>query len=187
MITKESIIWAIQFLQKHSDGDLFPNILELNAILDKAELLADELCRINLSQIEMGAHRRFIVPKDGVSYRQATQLDLQDSIIFTSVIYQYGSLIESRRLPSDIVFSYRFSPDMEHGFYADRNTWNTFWRTAYRKSLPGKTILYCDIADFLSRMAENTKFCERYLEDEEFRTEIDKILLPLVHARLSKI
>lgn len=39
----------------------------------------------------------------------------------------------------------------------------------------------------LSRMAENTKFCERYLEDEEFRTEIDKILLPLVHARLSKI
>lgn len=39
----------------------------------------------------------------------------------------------------------------------------------------------------LSCMAENTKFCERYLEDEEFRTEIEKILLPLVHARLSKI
>lgn len=39
----------------------------------------------------------------------------------------------------------------------------------------------------LSRMDENTKFCERYLEDEEFRKEVDKILLPLVHARLSKI
>ncbi|MDD4587713.1 MAG: hypothetical protein PHC60_04915 [Heliobacteriaceae bacterium] len=39
----------------------------------------------------------------------------------------------------------------------------------------------------LSRMEENTKFCERYLEDEEFRKEVDKILLPLVHARLSKI
>ena len=39
----------------------------------------------------------------------------------------------------------------------------------------------------LSRMAENTKFCERYLEDDEFRKEIDKILLPLVHTRLSKI
>lgn len=39
----------------------------------------------------------------------------------------------------------------------------------------------------LSRMAENTKFCERYLEDEEFRKEVDKILLPLVHTRLSKI
>lgn len=39
----------------------------------------------------------------------------------------------------------------------------------------------------LSRMEENTKFCERYLEDDEFRKEVDKILLPLVHTRLSKI
>lgn len=39
----------------------------------------------------------------------------------------------------------------------------------------------------LNRMAQNQEFCEKYLEDEEFRVEIDKILLPLVHARLSKI
>lgn len=39
----------------------------------------------------------------------------------------------------------------------------------------------------LSRMAQNQEFCERYLEDEEFRKEVDKILLPLVHERLSKL
>ncbi|MFW0860942.1 MAG: type I restriction enzyme subunit R domain-containing protein [Dethiobacter sp.] len=39
----------------------------------------------------------------------------------------------------------------------------------------------------LSRMTKNQEFCEKYLEDEEFRKEVDKILLPLVHARLSKI
>ncbi len=39
----------------------------------------------------------------------------------------------------------------------------------------------------LSRMTQNQEFCERYLEDEEFRKEVDKILLPLVHERLSKI
>lgn len=39
----------------------------------------------------------------------------------------------------------------------------------------------------LNRMTQNQEFCERYLEDEEFRKEVDKILLPLVHARLSKI
>lgn len=38
----------------------------------------------------------------------------------------------------------------------------------------------------LNRMTQNQEFCERYLEDEEFRKEVDKILLPLVHARLSK-
>jgi len=39
----------------------------------------------------------------------------------------------------------------------------------------------------LSRMTKNQEFCEKYLEDEEFRKEVDKILLPLVHERLSKI
>lgn len=39
----------------------------------------------------------------------------------------------------------------------------------------------------LSRMNQNQEFCERYLEDEEFRKEIDSVLLPLVHARLSKM
>lgn len=38
----------------------------------------------------------------------------------------------------------------------------------------------------LSRMTQNQEFCEKYLEDEEFRIEIDKILLPLVHDRLAK-
>ena len=39
----------------------------------------------------------------------------------------------------------------------------------------------------LNRMAQNKEFCERYLEDKEFREEVNKILLPLVHERLSKI
>lgn len=39
----------------------------------------------------------------------------------------------------------------------------------------------------LGRMTKNQEFCEKYLEDEEFRREVDKVLLPLVHERLSKI
>jgi type I restriction enzyme R subunit len=39
----------------------------------------------------------------------------------------------------------------------------------------------------LGRMAKNQEFCEKYLEDEQFRREVDKILLPLVHERLSKM
>ena len=35
-------------------------------------------------------------------------------------------------------------------------------------------------------MAENQEFFEKYLEDEEFRHEVEEILLPLVHERLSK-
>ena len=39
----------------------------------------------------------------------------------------------------------------------------------------------------LSRMTKNQEFCEKYLENEEFRKEIDKVLLPLVHERLSRL
>lgn len=156
MVNKDSLIWAIQFVQKHSDGDLFPKIIEFDALLEKSDELANKLSTIPLSQIETGAHRRFIVPKDELSYRQATQLDPQDSIILSSIVYQFGSSIESRRLPNDIVFSYRFNPDMEHGFYQDNGAWNNFWRTAYHKSLPHKTVLYCDIADYYNQVYHHT-------------------------------
>ena len=39
----------------------------------------------------------------------------------------------------------------------------------------------------LSRMTQNQEFCEKYLDDEEFRREVDGVLLPLVHSRLSKM
>ena len=80
MIEKASLLWAIQFIQKHSDGDLFPRIVEFDTLLEKAEELSEKLSTVNLSQLDTGAHRRFIVPKDELSYRQATQLDPQDSI-----------------------------------------------------------------------------------------------------------
>lgn len=38
----------------------------------------------------------------------------------------------------------------------------------------------------LSRMTQNQEFCEKYLEDEDFRKDVDKVLLPLVHNKLSE-
>ena len=39
----------------------------------------------------------------------------------------------------------------------------------------------------LDRMTQNQDFALKYLEDKEFRDEIDRILLPLLHTRLSKL
>ena len=49
-----------------------------------------------------------------------------------------------------------------------------------------KIVYDANIMDIvLRRMTQNQEFCERYLEDDDFRSEIDKVLLPLVHERLS--
>lgn len=39
----------------------------------------------------------------------------------------------------------------------------------------------------ISRMSQNQEFCVKFLEDEDFRKEVNNILRPLVHERLSAI
>lgn len=142
-LSSNSIRWAIKFVHSHADGDLFPKILEFDAI----NAMADEFVKLvegkDLSSFPPGSCRRFIVPKDEIAYRQATQLDPQDSIILTALIYQYGQGIEDRRLPKTKVFSYRFQPDATLGLYASQTAWNDFWQSAYKESKKFHTILYC--------------------------------------------
>jgi hypothetical protein len=167
----ESLESAVQFIADHSDGDLFPRIAEMMAIRDRKAEFAREVAQRPLSSFGPGPHRRFIVPKDDISYRQATQLDPQDSIILSAIVFQFGGSIEARRRPVTEVFSYRFSPTVQHGLYSGQSAWNDFWTTAANRARPqlalprtavpghynrtlGKKagcILYCDISDFYNQ------------------------------------
>ena len=121
MLDKASVEWAIDFISEHSDGDLFPQIAEMSAIQTEKDRLASDIAGKDLNQLPIGTSRRFIVPKDEISYRQATQLDPQDSIILSAIMHQYGAGVERRRKATDKVFSYRFSPSSEHGLYASQS------------------------------------------------------------------
>jgi len=151
-LSKASLEWAVDFVSTHSDGDLFPILPELEAILDKKDDFVKLLEGKDLSSFAPGAARRFIVPKDDFSYRQATQLDPQDSIILSAVVHQFGQGIEDRRLPPDKVFSYRFKPDPSIGLYSGESAWNNFWTKAHALSNTCGVVLYCDIADFYNQI-----------------------------------
>lgn len=148
----DSIDWAIDFVANHSDGDLFPKVIEMEALVAKKSEFIPLIEGKNLESFLPGACRRFIVPKDEISYRQATQLDPQDSIILSAIIYQFGKGIESRRLSTDRVFSYRFSPTSQYGLYGNTSAWNDFWNKARELSQRYTHILYCDIADFYNQI-----------------------------------
>lgn len=179
-LSSDSIHWAIKFVQNHADGDLFPKILEFDAI----NAMADEFVKLvegkDLSSFPPGSCRRFIVPKDEIAYRQATQLDPQDSIILTALIYQYGQGIENRRLPSTRVFSYRFQPDTTLGLYGNQTAWNNFWQSAYQKSENFNTILYCDIADFYNQIYHHT--IENQLIASGFPNQTIKWIISLLES-----
>jgi len=184
MIDEKSVEWAIEFISKKSDGDLFPKILEFEVINQRKKEFAKSICSKDLDSINIGAHRRFIVPKETTAFRQATQLDPQDSIILTSVIYQYGNQIEKRRLPTSQVFSYRFSPNVNDGLYLEKDMWDKFWNKAKLKSC-GKTIVYCDIADFYNQIYHH--IIENQLEESGFPFKEIKWIKKLLNSTTANV
>ena len=147
-----SIDWAIEFVLAHSDGDLFPRVEEIEAVrASKADFIALVEGK-PLADFTPGPHRRFLIQKDEASFRQATQLDPQDSILLSAVIHQFGSGIEQRRLGPAQVYSYRFAPTTSHGLYGNQGAWTDFWKTAKAHALSSPQVVYCDIADFYNQV-----------------------------------
>lgn len=155
-LSRDSIEWSIEFVEKHSDGDLFPKICELDAIVALKDDFVGLVEGKQLTTFNPKPCRRFIVPKDEISYRQATQLHPQDSILLSALVYQFGKGIEDRRLNIDQVFSYRFSPTADEGLYSSKTSWNDFWSAAHKKSQNAAVVLYCDIADFYNQIYHHT-------------------------------
>ena len=176
----QSIEWAIDFVVNHSDGDLFPKILEMEAIEANRNDFVTQIQGKNLSEFSPGGCRRFIVPKDEISYRQATQLDPQDSIILSALIYEYGNGIEARRLSSSQVFSYRFAPSTNNGLYGNDSAWNNFWSKAHLLSKKHSKILYCDIADFYNQIYHHT--VENQLIESGFTNQAIKWIILLLES-----
>jgi retron-type reverse transcriptase len=186
-LTSESLHWAVNFLYHHSDGDLFPKVLEIDAIYNMADEFVKyvENQNLDLDHFKPGSCRRFIVPKDELAYRQATQLDPQDSIILSALIYQYGQGIENRRLTKEKVFSYRFKPDSQSGFYDNQTSWNQFWTSAYELSNDFDTVLYCDIADFYNQIYHHT--VENQLIASGFSNQAKKWIINLIESTTAKV
>ena len=176
----DSIRWAVEFVDRHSDGDIFPRIPEFSTISANPDGIIDELTKRPVGDFEPLPCRRFIVPKDDLSYRQATQLHPQDSLILTAIVYQYGAGIESRRLPEDTVFSYRFDPDLQHGLYGAIGKWNDFWSAGAETSKGYSHILYCDITDFYNQIYHHV--IENQLAESSFQNQAIKWVRKLLES-----
>lgn len=185
VLSKDSVQWAISFVARHSDGDIFPPLPEIVAISEKPEKLIEKLTDNQIQTFSPCPTRRFMVPKGELSYRLATQLHPQDSILLAAVVYQYSSGIEERRVGTDRVYSYRFCPDNDCGLYGDNTGWNDFWSTAIRKSANCSHILYCDIADFYNQIYHHT--VENQLIESGFPNQICKWTINLFKATTANV
>ncbi|HUC81915.1 MAG TPA: RNA-directed DNA polymerase [Flavisolibacter sp.] len=167
-LQEASYRWSIKHLLKESDTDLFPRPPELTVIKESEEELIKELVAIDIRSYQWNAARRFLVPKDNVSYRNATQLHQIDSIVLGALLYEFGQLIEGKRLPEDIVFSYRFKPLSDGTMYANQSAWENYW-IACRNKVASQDddenyfvdgsfgyVVTCDISDFYNQIYLHT-------------------------------
>jgi hypothetical protein len=186
-IDADSVRWALNSLERHGDTDLFPKPVEIDVLLSDVDKSVAIIGDIDISGHQPSAPRRFIVPKDDLSYRAATQLDPLDSVIFTALIHQFGQSVEARRraVSEQSVFSYRFSPSVNGDLYESGDPWNHFWSACFIQASSATAILAVDIADYYNQIYHHV--IENQLNESGFPNQITKWLLRLLETVSAKV
>lgn len=175
-LSSASIKRAIANIRQSRDTDLFPALKEFDIFFANEEKLEKDLSAIDIGDFKWQEYRRFLIPKDDISYRVAMQLDPVDSILFEAIIFEYGELIERKRIPISErrVFSYRFAPNENGQLYDKKDSWKNFWLTVQEKINSHPFAAYIDIADFYNQVYHH--HIENQLVSCEFPNQVVKAL-----------
>lgn len=184
-INEDSLRWSINHLCKYDDTDLFPSPIEFKIISRNKESVLKKIKDIDICNYNFSSSRRFLIPKDELSYRIATQLNPIDSILFSAIIHQYGNLIEAKRASIEKVFSYRFSPEYDGRLYSEKGTWENYWLKCEEKAKKYKYVAYIDISDFYNQIYHHT--IENQLIECGIPNQAKKFILELLSFLTQKI
>lgn len=183
-LPSESIRWALSSIVRNSDSDLFPPTPEFRALEQSGNSFIERVASLELKDLRAHPSNRFLVPKDRLSYRQATQLHPMDAVTFTAIVHAFGSGIERRRLDSGRVFSYRFAPSAD-GLYDESIGWREFWRDGINRASGAAFVLYCDIADFYNQIYHHT--IENQLAESGLPNQATKWILELFKSTTASV
>ena len=186
-IQPDSIEWSLKHLAKLGDSDLFPKPIELDPLLEKIDDVKIVISSREPNDFAINPARRFMVPKDEFSFRRATQLNIFDSIILTSIIYEYGHGIENRRIPIDQkrVYSNRLAPQHDFMLYNKDYGWNQFWQQCQIKSAEYSHAAVLDISDFYNQIYHHT--IENQLGESGFPNSAIKWTIKLLESLTSNV
>ncbi|MGY3314642.1 hypothetical protein ACV242_003138 [Peribacillus simplex] len=177
-----SLKWALNHALEYGDTDIFPVPFEYDAIKHDWDNIVSWLQDVNVLEWTTRPFRRCLTPKNRFGFRISTQLDPIDYLIFTSLVYEIGMDIESRRVPAEqnIVHSYRFSPDSNGKFFDESKNFGTFTSTA-REIVETDVFSYviiADISDFFAKLYSHR--LENALRSATTKTNHAKALIQIM-------
>lgn len=158
---KKHFALATSNIVKYGDTDIFPFPYE-------TRLFDDMMNEVVTSLVETHGNfeaRLIEAPPVNIStfstlgytgYRWSTQIDPYWNAYFLGVTLSLAEKIEKARLPTTIVYSYRFKPNTKDSSLFDKSvTWRNFQQDSldYCRSNDNiKYVVTCDIADFYTRI-----------------------------------
>src|SRR5207245_2003940 len=116
--------------------DLFPPLFEFDLVKQQWSRFLPFLASVDVGAHRWETPRQWLIPKDQVSFRTATQLDPLDSILFAALIHDCGPDLERRRIPVDqnAIYSYRVAVQDDGTLYRP-HTRHAFWAESRRLTL----------------------------------------------------
>lgn len=151
-----SLDWALAHVLLYGDTNIFPALLEYEAIEEDWEEVKSWLLSQNILTWSVGSSRTVLAPKYPLGFRRVTQLDPFDYLVFSALIREIGKRLEEARIVKDanIVFSYRFRPTSKGKFFDDQVGYKQFQEESRRLCLVEKFshVLITDISDFYPRL-----------------------------------
>ena len=159
MLSKESVIRAIEHIDAVGDTDLYPRLPEAAFFVACFEEVASFVGKLNVGNYNPVSSVEVLTPKSKLGFRIGHQLTASDNLIYTAAVIENAEGIEDLRnkTSGEVAFSYRY--DSRGGprlFKAHRgfNDWLghlvSFGQTG--PFADAKPVLETDIADFYQRI-----------------------------------
>jgi Reverse transcriptase (RNA-dependent DNA polymerase) len=153
ILSKASLDFARQHIEKFYDSDFFPKAAEYSAIWHKWDEVTKDLTSKNVGKLWVTPPRVMAAPKPRAGYRVVHQLEPLDAIAYTALAAEVADDVEAARISADqqIACSYRFKLD-EGNFFSGGSGWSDFTEKTESLADAHKYVLTTDITDFYNQI-----------------------------------
>jgi hypothetical protein len=154
-IQEQSLDWALAHVQKQGDTDVLPPLFEYHAIAHDWIAVRTFLSSQDVLAWKVRPHRVLLAPKALYGFRAVTQLDPFDFLVFTAIVKEIASDLESGRIPvsEERVFSYRYRHAADGTMFDPSVGYiNFLLRADKRTQRDCEYVAVTDIADFYARI-----------------------------------
>lgn len=171
ILTRDSLDFAKEHIQKFYDSDFFPKPFEYEALWHNWEDVVDELTSRNVAKLPVKPPIALAATKPDGAYRIVHQLDPLNSIVYTALAFLIAPAIERKRCPIKEKTACSYRIEIHDGsFFSAGNGYPDYAEQSESLANKFTHVLTADISDFynqiyLHRLNNGIEHCDMGLKN----------------------